>query len=384
MQRAMNYHSVKPLGRLGAGATALVLGLGLVACGGGTTTPAAGPANSDKSGAAAATDQWKTLDDLVAAADKEGELSFVGSAVVWGGTTGMQTIQDALNKKYGTNVKLKFLPGPSMTDAATKVIQEVSANQTAFTDILVSPNSGGGSKLYEYSREHPIELFSDLPTDSALTAYDNRSIQIMTDFPGVIYNTDLVKPADVPKTMDELVDPKWKGKASAGSDGALMYYLPFILGEEKAMDYVERYAALKPAFMRCGEDARIASGEYAYFAMSCGEYGVRQLQAKGAPISSRVLNDACIELTWSLLVPKTSKRPALAHLLSGFMATPEGQAAYWEAAKVSDIFHDTPTAKKLKEVEATGAKCLRAGGSFQEENAAEIDRYRTQIIKILG
>jgi ABC-type Fe3+ transport system substrate-binding protein len=169
--------------------------------------------------------------------------------------------------------------------------------------------------------------------------------------------------------MDELVDPKWKGKASAGSDGALMYYLPFILGEEKAMDYVERYAALKPAFMRCGEDARIASGEYAYFAMSCGEYGVRQLQAKGAPISSRVLNDACIELTWSLLVPKTSKRPALAHLLSGFMATPEGQAAYWEAAK---------------EVEATGAKCLRAGGSFQEENAAEIDRYRTQIIKILG
>jgi iron(III) transport system substrate-binding protein len=365
--------------RLCAGA--VVLGLGLAACGGGAESPATEPSAA---GSGAADGQWKTLDELVAAADKDGELSFVGSAVVWGGVPGMKVIQDALNKKYGTNVQLKFVPGPSMTDAATKVVQEVTANQASFSDILVSPNSGGGSKLYEHSRVHPVALFPDLPKDDALTAYGDRAIQIMTDFPGVIYNTEEVKPADVPQNLDDLVDPKWKGKASAGADGALMYYLPFILGEQKAMDYVKRYAALKPAFMRCGEDARIASGEYAYFALSCGEYGVRQLQAKGAPVASRVLNDACIQLTWSLLVPKTSKRPALAHLLSGFMATPEGQAAYWEAAKVSDKFLDTPTAKKLKEVEASGAKCLTAGGEFQEKNAAEIDRYRKEIITIMG
>jgi len=32
------------------------------------------------------------------------------------------------------------------------------------------------------------------------------------EYAALIYNKELVKPADVPKTYEDLTDPKWKGK----------------------------------------------------------------------------------------------------------------------------------------------------------------------------
>jgi iron(III) transport system substrate-binding protein len=362
----------------------------VAACGGGEVEGPVGDAPSTPDpgtggGGGSSESEWDSLEDLVAAAEADGEMNFVGSAVVTGGQPGMEILEAALNEKYGIDVSLNFLPGPSMTEAANRVAQEVQAGQPAFTDILFSPNSGTGSNLYEYTRPHPVELFDadELPPDEAFV-YDNRAIQVMTDFPGLIYNTDVISEDEAPTNLDEFVDPKWKGMISAGTSGALLYYLPFMMAEDEAIGYVEQLASLDPGLIRCGEDARIASGEFPLFGLSCGEYGVRQLQEQGAPIAARVLDDACILLHWHLLVPETSERPALAHLFSMFLASPEGQEAYWEAALVNDVFFDTPMKKQLEDAQSRGSECLDTGGEFSRENAEQIQQYREQITTILG
>jgi ABC-type Fe3+ transport system substrate-binding protein len=363
----------------------------VAACGGGEVEGAVGdaPSTTDSQGSGAgggsSESEWDSLEDLVAAAEADGELNFVGSAVVTGGQPGMDVLEAALNDKYGIDVSLNFLPGPSMTEAATRVVQEVQAGQPAFTDILWSPNSGSGSNLHEFARQHPVELFDkdELPPEEAFV-YDNRAIQVMTDFPGIVYNTDVISEDEAPSNLDEFVDPKWEGMIAAGTGGAVMYYLPFLMPEDEALDYVERLAALDPGLIRCGEDARTASGEFPLFGLSCGEYGVRQLQKQGAPIAARILEDACILLKWHLLVPETSQRPALAHLFSMFLASPEGQEAYWEAAMVNDVFWDTPMKEQLEEVQSQGIECVDTGGEFTQENAAEIQGYRERMTTILG
>ena len=50
------------------------------------------------------------------------------------------------------------------------------------------------------------------------------------------YNTDLIKPADLPKTYDDLLDPKWKGKLAIEADDSVWFgALVTALGEEKGL-----------------------------------------------------------------------------------------------------------------------------------------------------
>lgn len=63
---------------------------------------------------------------------------------------------------------------------------------------------------------------------------------------GFSYNTDLVKEEEAPKTWDDLLDPKWKGKiqfpnpAASGTATLLVMSQIMQLGEEKGWGYFEK------------------------------------------------------------------------------------------------------------------------------------------------
>jgi hypothetical protein len=59
------------------------------------------------------------LDDLIAAARKEGTLDFYGPSTLK--SDGAQALAQAFNKKYGTNINVKFIPSGSMTRDVGKV-----------------------------------------------------------------------------------------------------------------------------------------------------------------------------------------------------------------------------------------------------------------------
>ncbi|HTN70209.1 MAG TPA: extracellular solute-binding protein [Methylomirabilota bacterium] len=80
------------------------------------------------------------------------------------------------------------------------------------------------------------------------------------------YNTNLVKKSEVPKTYEELLDPKWKGKKISIDDSAYEFLGGLIRawGKEKAVEYMKKLAAQQPVVMR-GNTNRVQlamAGEY--------------------------------------------------------------------------------------------------------------------------
>jgi iron(III) transport system substrate-binding protein len=87
---------------------------------------------------------------------------------------------------------------------------------------------------------------------------------------GFLYNKSMIKVEDAPKTYEDIVNPKWKGKITMGNpslhDTTINWLasLPAVFGStQKANDWIKRLAALEPlmldSMVPVGE--RIASGE---------------------------------------------------------------------------------------------------------------------------
>ena len=61
---------------------------------------------------------------------------------------------------------------------------------------------------------------------------------------GILYNTEMVKPNEIPKSLDDLLDPKWQGKISMpdpsrhASTAQYLWNLQQVKGE-KWMDFVQ-------------------------------------------------------------------------------------------------------------------------------------------------
>ena len=70
----------------------------------------------------------ETIDQLVARAKKEPELTFIAGAQTFGGTKTLSALEAAFNKKFGLNTRIRFAAGPEMNAMAARVITESEAH----------------------------------------------------------------------------------------------------------------------------------------------------------------------------------------------------------------------------------------------------------------
>jgi iron(III) transport system substrate-binding protein len=361
---------------------AAILSSILVACGTSpqasappATPPQAAPAKDDPGAAPA------SLDALLKRATTEGTLNIVSSGGIWNGAQGMKVLQDAFNAKYNTNFSINYAPGPSMPEIAVRLVQEVQANQEAFTDLAVlQPDSV--LQVTPVANTLPLGLFPNVPKEAGFN--DNRAIRIMSDFFGMTYNTKVVAADQAPRKLEDLLDPKWRGKIATTPYAAGFQYATYVLGPDKTRDFVRQFAKQITGLIRCGEEERVASGEFAIFAMDCGSWGARQQAAKGAPIDARPFDDVVAQYYWYAVVPKTSAHPALASLFAAFLASKEGQSAFYKAASVSDYLVDgTPMSTQYAREKSTGVKILDVNPEWSETNKLELAKYQQEFTAIL-
>ena len=103
--------------------------LALVACGGSNgsaVTPSTAPAPAGKPSGVGAPQGVASgpLAETVASAAREGILRATWSQSTLGGAQGFQEIGDAMNKKYGLDLRYEWAPGPDMGTVAGKLMQE--------------------------------------------------------------------------------------------------------------------------------------------------------------------------------------------------------------------------------------------------------------------
>src|SRR3954453_11735453 len=91
--------------------------------------------------AAAFTARAATIEQIVAAAKKEGEFNFIAGAQTFGGKKAMAEIEEAFNKRFGLKARINFAAGPDMNAMAARVITEAKSGNRSSTDFYLGSQS---------------------------------------------------------------------------------------------------------------------------------------------------------------------------------------------------------------------------------------------------
>lgn len=318
-------------------------------------------------GPASAAEAPKNLKELIAAAKKETTIRGMWSSSSLGGGKGFKYIVAAMNKKYGTNVKPQFTPGPSMTRMIAKLTREMKAGQKSSTD-LVWGNSGGVLKAGKIGLLRSMNWMSYLsrPMLTPEKGFDpvgpnGIALASASTLVGVVYNSDLVKGDDIPRSLADVLKPKWKGKIASTPYAAGMreFAMPDLLGEKAMIDFTEKLTNQISGLMRCGSMDRITSGEFLMLVLSCGDQYVNQAGRRGEPLGYALMSDAVVSHTRYGSVPVHSNSPNAAALFITYLHTKEAQKWMWE--EVGLDFHLYPESHQRRSLNAArdaGAKVV--------------------------
>ncbi len=176
------------------------------------------------------------------AAKKEGKVVVYGTVV----PQVMNVINKGFEKKYGISVE--YWRG-SATQVLDRAVTERRAGKPVFD---VTEAAGAATVIMKreglFARYVPpsSDKFPDFvkEKDGLITAW--RALPI-----GILYNTEMVKAADVPKTWDDLLNPKWRSKISMAdptrhaTTTQFLWNLQKFKGE-KWLDYVKALAKQEP------------------------------------------------------------------------------------------------------------------------------------------
>ena len=197
---------------------------------------------------------------------------------------------------------------------------------------------GSGPGLEILHREGLLEkfwspAFADIPREAfprhGYYAPDNLLFTVMG------YNTKLVKPEDVPKSYEDLLQPKWSGRIGVeASNVAWFAAVARAMGEEKGLAYFRKLAAMRPQ-VRSGHTLMtelVSAGEIP-LCLTLYNQAVDKLKEKGAPIEWRALQPAFGRAD-GIAVAKRAPHPHAALLFADFVLSPEGQRIIKERARV--------------------------------------------------
>jgi iron(III) transport system substrate-binding protein len=314
------------------------------------------------------------LDELIAAAKKEGVIEFHGPSTL--GPEGAQALGAAFNKKYGLNIKLNYSPSGNMTRDTAKIISMAASGVTPEWDIMVVTDAHHGS-LWTRNLHIPFD-YKSLGISPNLITYDSGAVIAANQFCLPTYNKKFLPAKDVPKRWEDLLDAKWKdgklGVINSTHHWARLAAGPW--GEEKATDFVKKLAALKPTLSRAGEMAqRLILGEV----LISGTMQDSQLHAaaeSGAPLAFAEAVQPVISPAYNVGVLKGAAHPNVGHLFVAFMTTPEAQAVFEKHTGHTSAFVKGTRANKYAE----GKQVVY----MTPDKAAMIDRLGRQYGKILG
>ena len=142
----------------------------------------------------------------------------------------------------------------------------------------------------------------------------------------LVYNRNLVKSAEAPKTYQDLLDPKWKGRMIFDPEAAfIMAAMEHAWGKEKARDYLTRLAKQDLIFRRGTTltSQLIAAGEQP-IAIAVNAETTAEMRDKGAPLAFSVLPPRIIKPN-GFFVAKKAPHPHAALLFTDWSLSEEGQ-----------------------------------------------------------
>jgi ABC-type Fe3+ transport system substrate-binding protein len=276
------------------------------------------------------------------AAKKEGKVVIYGTIV----PQVMTLIQKGFEAQYG--VKVEYWRGDA-TKVIDRVLTEWRAGKPNFDVVIGARGPLALAKPENVYAKYSPAAAANFPAkfrdkDGQLTAMRVTPV-------GVLYNTELVKGADVPKTFDDLLDGKWQGMISMpdpsrhASTAQFLWNMEQLKGD-KWMDFVRGLAKQKPHLVESYSSVpnAIVRGESAV--------GITYVQYAGqtkGPISFAPIDKVFGDPSDAALNAKAPNVNA-GKLFIEYLCSPEGQkkvADTGEFVLAPGIYPNIPGADKI-------------------------------------
>jgi iron(III) transport system substrate-binding protein len=326
------FKTARPLGRVATLLTSSVL-LVVAAC---TSAPAAPPAppttttTLDPSAARTVADLNAALKGrplaerqsiLLAGATREGAFQLYSTMAA----DSAQGLIDAFNKAYPAVKAQVFRTTDG--DLLNKALTEVRAGKSQFDLIDVSPESVIAYKNAGAITPYDSPSFAELATGM----HDPEGYWTYMYLNGVVaaWNTNNVKPEDVPKTYQDYLNPRWKNKLSIdGQDYAWAYFIKQEMGEAQGQEFLTRLAAQNPRVLdgRTNQLNLLTAGEFD-LSVALFDYATADAARKGAPIGWSYLRPTMVQGE-ALLANKAAPHPSAALLFTDWLFSKEGMQAF--------------------------------------------------------
>lgn len=241
---------------------------------------------------------------------------------------------------YGSNGEL-----------AAKILEEQENPQA---DVFVNSELLIIENLAEQGVFQPNSGAAVMAVPSQYRAADGSWVALTLRARVIMYNTNLVKPEEVPSSVFGLTDPKWKGQVGAtdGTSGAMMANLVAmrqLVGEEKTEAFIKDLVANETRFFGGHTDVRKAVGAGELKLGFVNQYYYFLSLAEGAPVGIVWPDQAEGEMglvvnTTNAGILKNAKHTELAQEFVEFMLSPAGQKVYAEKNFEYPVLENVPLA----------------------------------------
>jgi ABC-type Fe3+ transport system substrate-binding protein len=325
------------------------------------------------------------LEQIVAEAKKEGEVTLMASASTFGGKKGFAELEALFAKRYGFKARLNLSGGPSFPQMAARIITEQKAGSKSSTDLYLG-SDGTFATMHEAKALEKVNWSAIFPwVTKEMEIFPQESLLVYASFHGIIYNSNAIPKEKAPKSYDDLIDPAlsptWAGKMAIPAYTQWLVRVTPIWGKEKVLSFARKLAPLAGGRLRQGEEERIVSGEFPIMASTGGALeAMWKWQAKGAPLVGLPGSSPATSSYYQMAVPRNSVHANMAKLFIGFMATREAQSVLEKQDhRSSHLVDGTIMAKYVKANKLKLQDPKELNEVFMKEDAA-LEEELTKIL----
>ena len=292
-----------------------------------------------------------------------------GKVVYWNNLAKPDDVIEKFNEAYPDIEVQSTTMRPD--DNAQRVLVEQAAGRGISADVVYGGLDVFGSVIKAGLIDDTID-WSTLGVPKDIVT-DSDMVRLYRTGGGLTYNTDKVKPEELPNTWDELLDPKWAGKVIVDPRGRPFDQLSLEWGEQRALDYVRRLKEIvKPIVIEGGTAGLVAvAGGQGLFTTGGRSGETDEQKAKGAPLEIKYL-DVVPTLDSYHGVIKGAKHPNAARCLVAWMAT---------AGAESHRQIETKTNQDVPPGAPSGAKVLAIDTPQKAQQVAAMSKKVGEILQ---
>lgn len=259
---------------------------------------------------------------LIEGAKKEGKLTWYTTIII---DQAVRPLIENFNKKYPF-IKVEYYRANSQ-EVVQKVLSEYQAKRYV-VDLVDGTIGGAALKKGQVAQAFYSPYLDAYPAE--LKDKDNQWAITHMYYYALGYNTKMVSKQEVPKTYEDLLDPKWKGKmvwGTTSNSGAPGFVGNILLnyGEQKGMEYLKKLSQQNIAKMSTSARAvldRVIAGEYPIALQIFNHHAVISAEA-GAPSDWQPLEPVLASGS-TISILKNAPNPYSAMLFMDFILN-EGQ-----------------------------------------------------------